>query len=291
MASTSAAAEFYASFQAAKADITTALGTDPTRAGARLTALRAELAAALPTLPAYDQRSLELQVRELEAALKAVREKERPKAKFAFKRAGASKPAPPAPPPAPAAPTTPPPAPAAQATTYTLSSRANARLTAADYAPHTESYTLTLSSLSRCVVDLRASAHLTSLHAHDLRECVVLAPVLGGSAMLSGLTRCVLLLGAQQFRLHASSETAVFLHVGSLPVIEGCSAVFFGPHPAREGGQYAQVQDFDWVRAGKSPHFSVLADAGALGGLVDAEAGADAGAIVDQVLAAVRPAA
>ncbi|WOO79293.1 Tubulin-specific chaperone C [Vanrija pseudolonga] len=295
MASTSAAAEFYAQFQAAKADITAALATDPAGASSRLASLRADLAAALPTLPAYDQRSLELQVRELEASLRAVREKEKPKSKFAFKRAtpssGSSKApssAKPSPVPTPRVAT--PATPQLPDTTYTVSARTGARITPEDYTP-TGEYTLTLSSLARCVVDLRASSGLTSLHARDLDGCVVLAPVLGGSVMLSGLRRCVLVLGAQQFRLHSSTDTAVFLHVGSLPVIEGCERVTFAPLPGAQDAEkrYAQVQDFDWVRGGPSPHFKVVHDAGALDGVLEGEP-SDAVAIVDKVLAAVTPA-
>lgn len=222
-----------------------------------------------------------------------MREKEKPKAKFAFKRAPASgsssKPA--------SAKTTPPPtprvttpsAPSLPDTTYTVTQRTSERITQEDFTPAGE-YTLTLSSLSSCVVDLRTSSGLTSLHARGLDRCVVLAPVLGGSVMLSHLSRCVLVLGAQQFRLHSTSDTAVFLQVGSLPVIEGCERVTFAPMPGALDAEarYAQVQDFDWVRSGPSPHFTVVHDAAALDGVLG-ETPSDASAIVDKVLAAVSP--
>jgi hypothetical protein len=85
-----------------------------------------------------------------------------------------------------------------------------------------------------------------------------------GSALLAGLTGCVVLLGAQQFRLHESQRCVVALSVGSLPVVEGCKEIIVGAYPlpvgdefAGDGDKFAQVQDFDWVRAGRSPHWSV----------------------------------
>lgn len=78
--------------------------------------------------------------------------------------------------------------------------------------------------------------------------------------MLSELKRCVLVLEARQFRLHSSSGVVVLLEVGSLPVIERCEGVMLGPYAAGESGSglYAQVQDFDWVRGGQSPHWRLL---------------------------------
>lgn len=78
--------------------------------------------------------------------------------------------------------------------------------------------------------------------------------------MLSDLTECVVALGAQQFRLHTSTDTVLMLYVASLPVIEQCQRLHFGPYPypAPDHSRHEQVQDFDWVRSGPSPHWSLL---------------------------------
>lgn len=127
-----------------------------------------------------------------------------------------------------------------------------------DYSP-TSNYTLTLSNLTNCTIDLRdtGAATLTSLHVHNLSNCVLFAHV-DGSALLTFVARSILVLTVRQFRLHSSTGVAVLLDVGSLPVIEKCQQVFFGPHG--ESDKYAQVQDFDWVRGGPSPHWSVMTD-------------------------------
>lgn len=39
---------------------------------------------------------------------------------------------------------------------------------------------------------------LTTLHAKDLQQCIMVAPVLPGSAMLSEMVDCLVIVGAQQ---------------------------------------------------------------------------------------------
>lgn len=41
---------------------------------------------------------------------------------------------------------------------------------------------------------------LTALHAKDLEQCIMVAPVLPGSAMLSEMVDCLVIVGAQQVR-------------------------------------------------------------------------------------------
>jgi hypothetical protein len=202
-------------------------------------------------------------VRELETKLAGLRA-DKPKSRFAFKRAASSssraQSASPAPASSAPSPAPPPTQPAPPATTYTLAAHTGRTLTPGDYGGE-GSYTLTLAALADCVVDLRASPGLTSLHARGLRRCTVLAPVMAGSAMLSDLHGCVIALGAQQFRLHDSSDSVLLLHTQSLPVVERCRGVRFGgyPFPAEGGSRHEQVQDFDWVRPGPSPHWALLA--------------------------------
>lgn len=126
-------------------------------------------------------------------------------------------------------------------------------------APGTGAYTLSLSHLYRCVIDLCpphaadvTKPTLTTLHAKDLEQCIMVAPVLPGSAMLSEMVDCLVIVGAQQvcvpcffyfpggsplksfveqFRIHSSTNTQVLLNVASLPVIEHCTNLAFGAYP------------------------------------------------------------
>lgn len=93
-----------------------------------------------------------------------------------------------------------------------------------ELAPGTGAYTLSLSHLCRCVIDLcpphatepergpelglssvdgtarttLTKPTLTTLHAKDLQQCIMIAPVLPGSAMLSEMVDCLVIVGAQQ---------------------------------------------------------------------------------------------
>lgn len=115
----------------------------------------------------------------------------------------------------------------------------------------------------------------------------MIAPVLPGSAMLSEMVDCLVIVGAQQvcvffflfispgfplksfveqFRIHSSTNTQVLLNVASLPVIEHCTNLAFGPCPlfllstlpAVYESKHIHVQDFDWVRGGQSPNWRLL---------------------------------
>lgn len=118
---------------------------------------------------------------------------------------------------------------------------------------------------------------------------------MAGSAMLSDVTRCVVLVGAQQFRLHTTRDTVVMLYVPSLPVIEGCDGVMVGAYPGSLGdvpaaeNQHDQIQDFDWVRGGPSPHWRVLTaeEAAAAETALLATARADANADAESTLQSI----
>ena len=75
--------------------------------------------------------------------------------------------------------------------------------------------------------------------------------------------------------MHATSDTDLYLRLRSTPVIEHSVGVRVAPYaPAypgaaadlaahgmeEEAGQWAQVQDFGWLRAAASPNWHVLAE-------------------------------
>ncbi|KAK8850540.1 hypothetical protein IAR55_004458 [Kwoniella newhampshirensis] len=111
-----------------------------------------------------------------------------------------------------------------------------------------------------------ADTTLTSLHAQGLKRCVLVVPTMKGSAMFSDIEDCLIIVGAQQFRMHSSRNTTVLLHVGSLPVIEHSTSIQFGACPNEllpsplpgYTSKHALVQDFDWVRGGQSPNWNIL---------------------------------
>ncbi|KAK1923100.1 tubulin binding cofactor C-domain-containing protein [Papiliotrema laurentii] len=254
-------------------------------------------------LPSYDQRQYELSLKEVENRLSLLRAKEKPRAKFSFAKRSAggsstsstsSTPPPPPPPPA-AAPSPPsssltpdPPSSSSRAlsahgnpaaSTYALSDLHYQHITPARITAQGE-YTLSVENISQSVIDLRPvpsppstlspslndNTTLSSLHVRNLSRCVLITPPMAGSALLHDLKDCLVVLASHQFRMHTSSHCVVRLHVSSVPVIEHCTDLTFGPYPSCLGipvdgpNNVDRVADFDWVRPGPSPNWRLQAE-------------------------------
>lgn len=72
------------------------------------------------------------------------------------------------------------------------------------FAPN-QTYSLTLSNLSHCIINLLPApgeppSGLTALHAQNLVRCMVIAPIVTGSVMMTGLQGCLVIAGCQQVR-------------------------------------------------------------------------------------------
>ncbi len=154
-----------------------------------------------------------------------------------------------------------------------IAGRRTARLTAPPASDTAETntdatYSLTLSALGDCVVDLlplddvgaSMPTALTALYAEDLQRTVMLLPRdLKGSVMLSRLRRCIVVAGCQQvsmscdsadwragligiasrygqFRIHESHDCLILLDIPSHPILERCKGLRFGAYPAGLGG-------------------------------------------------------
>lgn len=74
--------------------------------------------------------------------------------------------------------------------------------------------------------------------------------------------------------MHGARDVTVYLHCGSRPIIEDCSAVRFAPLPESmvpedvrgQENLWDRVDDFGWLRAEKSPNWRVLEE-GERGGM------------------------
>ncbi|ORX41017.1 tubulin binding cofactor C-domain-containing protein [Kockovaella imperatae] len=91
MASISTSAEFHQTFQAGKSGIVSLLdapGPQFSEVTQMMTELKSQLAEVRSSLPPYDQRNYELQLRELENRISTLRAKSRPKTKFSFANKG-----------------------------------------------------------------------------------------------------------------------------------------------------------------------------------------------------------
>lgn len=82
-----------------------------------------------------------------------------------------------------------------------------------------------------------------------------------------------LYISARQVRIHTTKDTTFYLRVLSNPIIEHTSGVHVAPYVPTypgwredfsaeglepDGGKWAEVHDFGWLRATKSPHWDIL---------------------------------
>ncbi|KAI0705377.1 tubulin binding cofactor C-domain-containing protein [Earliella scabrosa] len=266
------------------------------KAALELARLRKDFTDAIAFLPAYDQRQVDKQLKDVEAQLETLRSSAAPKSKFAFKRKAAKPTSSPAAPAqnAPAASPAIAPTPAQAATPgLSISGHSHEYLTLASLSsPWSSASDLTISDLDHCIVNLVPSeanadvpshATFTALHVRNLSHTVLILPIIAGSALLHDMNNCVIALGSRQFRMHTSSQVDVYIAISSNPIIEHCSAIRFADYPpslrrARLGSSdptrtdptstldpdpeyksnYLAAQDFSHIRPTPSPNWSAL---------------------------------
>ncbi|CCM02004.1 uncharacterized protein FIBRA_04078 [Fibroporia radiculosa] len=284
--------EFYAHFQATRSDLLARLDVLSTgknnsevveQLAVDVLKLRKGLTDATDFLPAYDQRQCDIRMKEIEETLQKLRAASSGKPKFAFKRK-ANKPTIPL-----SSETKPTTEPVFQphesdpsSGGLSLSNHSYQYLTLGSIPTSSASSDLTISELDHCIVNLllpdatHASISpppkITALHVRNVRNSVLILPRIDGSALLHDLSRCVFVLGCHQYRMHASSDTDVYISVSSNPIIEHCTGIRFSGYPQlflRSGAfappkdnmsssDHLAVQDFSHIRATPSPNWSIL---------------------------------
>ena len=126
-----------------------------------------------------------------------------------------------------------------------------------------------LESLENCEVRLLSSSRV--LWIRGLKGCSVFAVPTRGSVYVTECTECTIYLGARQLRMHTSKAVDFYIHTASHPIIEHCTQLRFAPYPplpphlAAEhadldagANMWNHVDDFDWLKHGQSPNWSVL---------------------------------
>ncbi|KAJ4843589.1 hypothetical protein Tsubulata_020847 [Turnera subulata] len=129
----------------------------------------------------------------------------------------------------------------------------------------------TLSDLESC--EVRLIGPVNALFINRLRNCRVYAGPVLGSVLIEQVDSCIFVLASHQIRIHRARESDFYLRVRSRPIIEDCGGVRFAPYCLSydgieddlkaagleaETGNWANVDDFQWLRAVPSPNWSVL---------------------------------
>ncbi|WWC92302.1 uncharacterized protein L201_007256 [Kwoniella dendrophila CBS 6074] len=308
--------EFHLYFQEQRQDIQTSLNdssssstNDLSGITQKISSLRLEVDQISSSLPIYDRVKYDKQITELEQNLSSIKLKDKPKSKFTFNKthkssnsantrtstpisshldiqpkSTASKP---------------PSQPvlsgsslssSSSPTSHTISNLSNQLITPPNNVSGT--YTISLSNLQNCIIDLRstleakqddltteiAQPRLTAIHAKFLERCILISPIMKGSALLDEVKDSLLVLGCQQFRIHSSSNTTILLNVQSLPVIEHSKSLRFGSYPdfmidsvvtdIDNQKNHLKVQDFDWPLPSPSPNWSAIPNTDAFGSIL-----------------------
>ncbi|KAL8915499.1 MAG: hypothetical protein Q9171_000064 [Xanthocarpia ochracea] len=117
-----------------------------------------------------------------------------------------------------------------------------------------------LADSSCCVI--KCPVPFRSLTIKDIRRSVIAAGPINGAAHVMRLADSILIVSCRQLRMHDCRNCDVYLQCGSNPIIEHCSEIRFAPlQGIPEGIQtnmWDKVNDFNWLKAGHSPNWSVL---------------------------------
>lgn len=112
------------------------------------------------------------------------------------------------------------------------------------------------------------------LHINGIESCTILCGPIIGSCFINNCKNCKLALACHQLRIHETSNSQFYIHVGSRAIIENTKHVTFAPYswtyPGLDGhflasnlksGEFnwTSIDDFNWLnQTQKSPNWSFL---------------------------------
>ncbi|GMN27657.1 hypothetical protein TIFTF001_041062 [Ficus carica] len=129
----------------------------------------------------------------------------------------------------------------------------------------------TISDLDSC--EVRLIGCVRALFVHQLRNCRIYGGPVTASILIEGVENCVFVMASHQIRIHQAKATDFYLRVRSRPIIEDSTNVRFATYCLsyegidgdlksagldEETGNWANVDDFRWLRAVQSPNWSIL---------------------------------
>lgn len=264
----------------------------------RVSELEQIVASAAYFLPPYDLRNASLAVVALKDRLDTATKTQQPRKKFSFsKKPSATAVSVPSPSPqevaqTETASTTTTSNPATTVTTTTTAAPPRGRiisglrgqilkLTTEDFQ---ESEDVTISDLEDCTIHLQSP--LGALFIHGLMGCTVIGGPVAGALHLEHVKDTNIYAAARQVRIHSAQNSDFYLKVCSGPIIEYSSGLRFAPlagtcsaeealgyseaakylklhglddpEDGNSREEWANVQDFGWLRASASPNWAIL---------------------------------
>ncbi|RMZ70591.1 tubulin-specific chaperone c [Pyrenophora seminiperda CCB06] len=153
----------------------------------------------------------------------------------------------------------------------TISHKSSAHITLPSSAAAHTTTSPTLSHLTRCVVNLspctnNGTTPFATLYLREISHSLIICGHVAGAIHITDVSDSVIVTACRQFRMHGSKNVHVYLHSASRPIFEDCHglrfaplpAIYMTPHLAQSENQWNQIDDFKWLKAEPSPHFSIL---------------------------------
>jgi hypothetical protein len=234
------------------------------------------VAEASHALPPYELRAALATAADLRAAHRVAASELRPKKSFSFRNKSRNLKNPPqdhvtASPPQPPPPEQPKPSLDAILPGFGFRGRNGATLVKDLRVSNDKDGDFTLADLVSCEVYLKGKCR--ALYIHKLRDCHVFVGAVLGSVLIEDVEGCIFVMAAHQIRIHEARVTDFYLRVRSRPIIEDCSGVRFAPYVLNyegieedlkdsgleeETGNWANVDDFKWLKAVQSPNWCLV---------------------------------
>ena len=121
------------------------------------------------------------------------------------------------------------------ASSVSLSSLTNQHIVVPTSSSHA-SIPCSLTNISQCVLDLAVptenGAPFAGLTVRDVRDSLLVCGKVDGSAHLTNLRNCTVVVNCRQFRMHDCKAVDVYLRCNSRPIIENCKNIRFTRLPA-----------------------------------------------------------
>lgn len=130
-----------------------------------------------------------------------------------------------------------------------------------------------LSRLTGC--EVRLLGLTSALRLSHLTDCQIYCAPTMGSIFIQNCKNIILYSASRQIRIHETTDSSFFIYTQSRPTIENCNGLKFGPYLLKhadmdlwlkqcefnlEKNEWRNVQDFLWLRATQSPHWTPIAE-------------------------------
>ncbi|EFE36987.1 tubulin-specific chaperone c, putative [Trichophyton benhamiae CBS 112371] len=130
---------------------------------------------------------------------------------------------------------------------------------------------LSVSSVQKSVIDMSSIPELgrsfSTCIFRDSCDSLAIFGKVDGPAFISDVIDSVVVVTCHQFRMHDCNNVVVYLSCATNPIIEGCVDIKFSPLPeafsaqnGKQADKWSLVEDFNWLKPGPSPNWSVLED-------------------------------